>query len=395
MKQLPEIDLALRTAADAGEVPGVVAMATTGSEIIYQAAFGKRDLDKPVAMTLDTVFWLASMTKAITGTAVMQLVEQGRLALDEPVGRLLPYLASAQVLEGFSPEGAPLLRPARRPITLRHLMTHTAGLTYNTWNADMARYAELTGLPPARTGFNKALEAPLVFDPGERWEYSIGIDWAGKAIEAASGQRLDAYLKDHIFTPLGMSSTGFKLTSDMRARLVGMYQRGADGSLTPTPFETTQEPEFHAGGGGLYSTAPDYIRFIRMLLNGGALDGSRVLESETVKLMGENAIGDLVFNPLRSAIPAVSNDFDPWPDQDKKWGLTFLINTKRTAEGRSPGSLAWGGLANTHFWIDPSRNVGGLIFTQILPFIDQKAMELFAALEREVYRALGDAKAAA
>ena len=181
----------------------------------------------------------------------------------------------------------------------------------------------------------------------------------------------------------------------MRARLVGMHARGADGSLTPTPFEMAQEPEFHMGGGGLYSTAGDYIRFIQMLLNGGTLNGNRVLKAETVKLMSQNHIGDLNVTPLRTALPEASNDFDPWPDQDKKWGLSFMINTQRTPEGRSPGSLAWAGLANTYYWLDPSRNVGGVILTQILPFIDPKVMQLYAAFERGVYQSLDGTKAAA
>jgi methyl acetate hydrolase len=345
-------------------------------------------------MTADSVFWIASMTKAITSAAAMQLVEQGKLALDEPIGKLLPDLAAPQVFEGFDEAGAPKLRAARRPITLKHLITHTAGYCYNIWNGPMGRYMEHAGIPGITTCEHKSLTMPLIFDPGERWDYGINIDWVGKAVEAASGRKLDAYLKDHIFAPLSMNSTGFKLTDDMRARLVGMHARGADGTLTPIPFEIVQEPEFHMGGGGLYGTARDYIRFVRMLLSGGALDGNRVLKAETVKLMGQNHIGDINVTKLTTAAPELSNDFDPWPDQDKKWGLSFMINTKRTAEGRSPGSLAWAGLANTYFWVDPAANVGGVIMMQLLPFVDGKAMELYAALERGVYQALGTQKAA-
>jgi methyl acetate hydrolase len=395
MKQLKEVDQALDEATEAREVPGVVAMAATGSEIIYQAAFGKRDLGKPDAMTLDTVFWIASMTKAITAAAAMQFVEQGKLSLDGPIGKILPEISDMQVFEGFDASGKPKLRPAKRPITLKHLLTHSAGYCYNIWNADMGKYMEHAGIPGVTTCENKALSLPLSFDPGERWEYGINIDWAGKAVEAVSGKKLDAYLKDHIFTPLGMNSTGFKLTPDMRARLVGMHGRGADGSLTPTPFEMAQEPEFHMGGGGLYSAAGDYIRFIQMLLNGGMLKGNHVLRAETVKLMSQNHIGDLNVTPLRTALPEASNDFDPWPDQDKKWGLSFMINTQRTPEGRSPGSLAWAGLANTYYWLDPSQNVGGVILTQILPFIDPNVMQLYTTFERGVYQSLDRTKAAA
>jgi methyl acetate hydrolase len=394
MTQMGDAEAAIHRATDAGEIAGVVAVAATSREVIYQNAFGRRSIDNPEPMTPDSVFWIASMTKAIASAATMQLVEQGKLKLDEPIGALLPGLADPQVLEGFAADGTPKLRPAKRAITLRHIITHTAGFTYNTWNAEMGRYMEATGLPGARTGLNKALESPLVFDPGERWEYSIGIDWVGKAVEAASGQRLDAYLKDHIFTPLGMESTAFKRTAEMDTRRVAMHQRGADGRLTVVPFDTNQDPEFHGGGGGLHGTATDYIRFVRMMLNGGALDGNRVLKAETVRLMGENAIGDLVFNPLRTAMPAFSNDCDPWPDQPKKWGLSFLINTKTTPQGRSPGGLSWAGLANTYFWIDPARDVGGVIMMQLLPFVDSRAMELFEAFERGVYASL-DARAAA
>ena len=395
MRQMTDVDQALRQAAEAQQIPGVVALATTGSEVIYQGAYGKRSLDKPDAMTADSVFWIASMTKAITTAAGMQLVEQGKLALDEPVGKVLPDLAAPQVFEGFDASGKPKLRAARRAITLRHLMTHTAGYCYNIWNGAMGRYMEQAGIPGITTCENKALTLPLASDPGERWEYGINIDWVGKAVEAVSGKRLDAYLKDHIFTPLGMRDTGFKLGAAQRERLVGMHQRGADGSLTPVPFEMAQEPEFHMGGGGLYGTAPDYIRFVRMLLNGGTLDGNRVLAAETVRLMGENHIGDLTVGKMTTAIPEASNDFDPWPDQDKKWGLSFMINTKRTPEGRSPGSLAWAGLANTYFWVDPARNVGGVIMTQVLPFIDPKAIELYGALERGVYASLDGTQKAA
>ncbi len=395
MRQMTDVDQALRQAAEAQQIPGVVAMAATGSEVIYQGAYGKRSLDRPDAMTADSVFWIASMTKAITTAAGMQLVEQGKLSLDAPIGKLLPDLATPQVFEGFDASGKPKLRAAKRAITLEHLMTHTAGYCYHIWNGTMGRYMEHAGIPGITTCENKALTLPLASDPGERWEYGINIDWVGKAVEAVSGKRLDVYLKDHIFTPLGMRDTGFKLGVAQRERLVGMHQRGADGSLTPVPFEMAQEPEFHMGGGGLYGTAPDYIRFVRMLLNGGALDGSRVLKAETVKLMGENHIGDLNVGKMTTAIPEASNDFDPWPDQDKKWGLSFMINTRHTPEGRSPGSLAWAGLANTYFWVDPARDVGGVIMMQLLPFIDPKAMELYGALERGVYASLDGTQKAA
>lgn len=395
MWTLSQVDRALRQSAEAKEVPGVVAVAANDAGIVYEAAFGKHDLGKPDPMTLDTVFWIASMTKAITCTAAMQLVETGKLALDEPIGKLLPELASREVLDEDRSQGGTRLRPAKRPITLRQLMTHTAGFAYNMWNAKLATYMESAEIPGIITCSNKALSIPLSSDPGERWEYGISIDFVGKAVEAASGKRLDAYFKDHIFTPLGMRDTAFKLGESQRSRLAAMHARAADGSLAPIPFEVPQDPEFHMGGGGLYGTARDYIAFIRMLLNGGTLEGNRVLRPETVATMAQNHIGDLNVTPMPTAMPQLSNDVALYPDQDKKWGLSFLINTKKTAEGRSAGSLAWAGLANTYFWIDPARKIGGVILTQLLPFADPKVLELFGKFESGVYQALDREKHAA
>ncbi|WP_159008426.1 serine hydrolase domain-containing protein [Bradyrhizobium sp. S69] len=395
MHSKSQIDQLLRQMSDAKEIPGVVAIAATSKETIYQGAFGKRDLSKDVAMTQDSVFWIASMTKAITSAAGMQLVEQGKLSLDEPIGKVLPDLASPQVLEGFDANGEPKLRPAKKPITLRHLMTHTAGFAYNMWNGDILQYLEKTGTPAVTTCQNAALKTPLASDPGTRWEYGINIDFVGKAVEAASGKRLDAYLRDHMFTPLGMSDTGFKITDDMRKRLVGMHARGEDGSLTPIPFELEQEPEFHMGGGGLYGTAADYLKFTQMILNKGRGNGNQVLKPETVALMGQNHIGELNMGKLTTAIGWATNDVDLYPDIVKKWGLSFLINTAKTPEGRSPGSLAWAGLANTYYWIDPARDVAGVILMQLLPFADKKCLEAFAGFERGVYAGLDAGQKAA
>jgi methyl acetate hydrolase len=378
----------LRHAAEAQDVPGVVAMAVYDKGVLYQGAFGKRVLPDGADMTLDTVFWIASMTKAITAAGAMQLIEQGKLSLDAPIGKVLPDLAAPQVLEGFDAQGEPKLRPAKNPITLRHLMTHTAGFCYDLWNADMVKYLEKTGLPGITTCKNAALQTPIMSDPGTRWEYGTNIDFVGKAVEAVSGKRLDAYLRDHLFTPLGMTDTGFRIGESQRKRLVGMHARGPDGSLTPIPFELEQDPEFHMGGGGLYSTAADYIKFTQMILNKGRGNGNQVLKPETVASMGQNHIGDLNMTKIISALPAFTNDVDLYPDMVKKWGLSFLINTAKTPEGRSPGSLAWAGLANTYFWIDPSRDVTGVILMQLLPFVDKHCLEAFAGFERGVYAGL-------
>src|SRR6476660_1330703 len=237
MQSKAQSDQLLRQKSEAREIPGVVAMAATGNEVIYQGAYGKRDQSKDDAMTADSVFWIASMTKAITAAAAMQLVEQGKLSLDAPIGKVLPDLASPQVLEGYDAYGEPKLRPAKNAITLRHLMTHTAGFCYDLWNGDMVKYLEKTGTPGITSCKNAALRTPIMSDPGTRWEYGTNIDFVGKVIEAVSGKRLDAYLRDQVLAPLGMSDTGFRIGESQRKRLVGMHARGADGSLTAIPFE--------------------------------------------------------------------------------------------------------------------------------------------------------------
>jgi methyl acetate hydrolase len=395
MQSKAEIDQILRQKCEAREIPGVVAMAATGSEVIYQGAFGKRDLSTDDPMTADSVFWIASMTKAITTAAGMQLVEQGKLSLDEPIGKVLPDLAAPQVLEGFDANGEPKLRPATKPITLRHLMTHTAGFAYNMWSGECAQYLEKTGTPAITTCQNAALQTPIMTDPGTRWEYGTNIDFVGKAVEAVSGKRLDAYLRDHMLAPLGMNDTAFKISDSMRKRLVGMHARGEDGSLAPIPFELEQEPEFHMGGGGLYGTAADYIKFTQMILNKGRGNGNQLLKPETVALMSQNNIGELSMGKMITVAPMYTNDVDLYPDIVKKWGLSFLINTAKTPEGRSAGSLAWAGLANTYFWIDPARDIAGVILMQLLPFADAKCLEAFAGFERGVYAGLDAGQKAA
>jgi methyl acetate hydrolase len=395
MQSGADIDQILRRASDTQEIPGAVAIAATAKEIIYQGAFGTRDLSGELAMTMDSVFWIASMTKALTAAAAMQLVEQGKLSLDAPISNVLPDLAAPKVLEGFDAKGEPRLRPANKPITLRHLLTHTAGFSYPMWNGDMLQYLEKTGTPSARTGLNASLRVPIMTEPGTRWEYGINIDWVGKAVEAASHQRLDVYLRDHLFSPLGMTDTAYRIGDAQRQRLVRVHSRSADGSLVPIAFETEQNPEFYAGGGGLYGTAGDYIKFTQMILNKGRSNGNQLLKPETVATMGENHIGELNVAGLTTYAAATSNDLEFYPGMAKKWGLSFLINTARTPEGRSPGSLAWAGLGNTYYWIDPSRDISGVILMQVLPFGDGKCLEAFAGFESGVYAGLDAAQRAA
>jgi methyl acetate hydrolase len=381
-------DSLLRAAVEAGDVPGVVVMATDRDRLIYEGAFGKRVLGQKQAMTPDTVVWIASMTKAITSAGVMQLVEQGKLDLDSPADKWAPELASVQVLEGFDASGAPHTRAPKRPITLRHLLTHTAGYGYPVWSEAIGRYYQVKGLPSTSTCENASLRAPLLFDPGERWNYGINIEWAGKIVEAVSGKRLGAYLNDNLFAPLGMNDTAFKITPSMRERLAKVHQRGDDGVLSAIDFEIPQEPEFEMGGGGLYSTAGDYLKFVRMILNRGKGNGAQVLEPETVELMSRNHTGDLRVTMLETAMPARSNDAEFFPGIAKSWGLAFMINNEVAPTGRSPRSLTWGGLANTYFWIDPAKGIGGVYVTQILPFADRKSLPLFYQFETAVYESL-------
>jgi len=368
-------DALLSAAVGAGDVPGVVAALTTPEETIYESAHGLRVQGQAEAMSADTVMWLASMTKPIVSAAAMQLVEQGKIGLDAPAANIIPELGQVRVLEGWEADGRPRTRAAKGAITLRHLLTHTAGFTYDIWNADMARYLKTMNLPRAGSGEERALRLPLCFDPGERWEYGINIDWAGKMVEAVSGMRLGAYLERNLTGPLGMSSTAFKISPAMRARIAKVHQRSADGTFTLNPFEVLQDPEFEPGGGGLYSTAEDYQRFMRMILNHGKGNGNQVLRHGTVELMSRNAMGGLC-------------DAEFFPGVPKTWSTAFMINEAAAPTGRSAGSLSWAGLVNTYFWIDPAKSIGGVLMTQVLPFVDARALALFTAYEKNVYSAL-------
>jgi CubicO group peptidase (beta-lactamase class C family) len=379
------IDAVLSQAVDGGQVAGVVAMAADAGGTVYQGAFGRRSLGADTPMTLDTVFWIHSMTKAITATACMQLVEQGRLDLDAPAASVMPALAAPRVLEGFDAAGEPILRPARGTITLRNLLTHTSGFVYDTWNANQHAFLRKTGWPRLGSFTDPDHVLPLAFDPGSAWQYGIGIDWAGKMLEAVTGLTLDSYMRTHVFDPLKMMETGYLLTDAVRGRLAGHHDRRADGTLAPGRYDAPQDPAAFHGGGGLYSTASDYMRFLAMLLHGGALDGIRVLRPETVAAMGENSIGDVLVGKLSSALPAMSNDVDLFPGIPKKWGLSFLINTTDVPGARRAGSLAWAGLRNTYFWLDPASRLAGVVLTQVLPFADRPVLDLCDRFERGVY----------
>ncbi len=382
-----QIDSTLRAATIAGEVPGVVALAATDHGLLYEGIFGKRRLGDGPAMTRDTVFRVASMVKVITSVAALQLVEQNKLSLDAPVPDIEPAIGSPQVLDGFDAKGLPQLRPARRPITLRHLLTHTSGFAYRLWDAKAVQYARSIELLP-KAQRKLAPSTPLMFDPGVRWQYGTSIDWVGRVVEAISGESLDVYFRKHILDPLGMNDTAFVIAPQQREREASVHRRGPGGSLTAEPLEQNSPRQSFSGGGGIYSTAPDYLTLIRALLAGGALDGVRVLRPETVALMGQNQIGEIDVGVLKTTVPALSNDVDLCPGVTRKWGFGHMITMQALAGGRSAGSLTWGGLLNTYYWIDPGRRVAAVFMTQVLPFADGRALRLYRQFEHGIYAAL-------
>jgi methyl acetate hydrolase len=385
------IDAALQSAVDAGTVLGAVAMGCTSEGLVYEGGAGLGNVETGAPITPDSVFWLLSMTKTFTAVACMQLIEQGKLDPEQQAGDILPQLKSPQVLEGFAPDGTPRLRPARQPITVRHLLTHTSGFTYANWSEVLQRFESVTGLPDITSLQNRAFEAPLEFDPGDQWEYGISMDWVGKLVEQVSNQPLEIYFRENIFQPLGMKDSGFFIGSDQRRRVATCSFRQADGSLKPEAFEMPQRPEFFMGGGGAFSTPRDYMRLLRALLNDGALDGTRILRPETVASMRANQIGDLDVHEMRTAAPDWSNSFDQFPGQRHKWGFSFDVNTQPGPYGRAAGSISWGGLLNCYFWVDATKDVTGALFTQVRPFYDERIVSLYGEFESALYQGLGRA----
>jgi CubicO group peptidase (beta-lactamase class C family) len=368
-----------------GRIAGAVALTVDRGGVTYESAAGKRSVDQPAAMTPDTVFWIASMTKAVASVAALQLVERGKLELDEELSGLLPDLAGLEVFDKPGPSGVWTTRPAKRAPTLRELITHTAGFSYGFIDARLPAWQQATGTPDAGSGLRSAHRQPLLFDPGEGWGYGIGIDWAGLAVEAASGQRLDAYLAENVFGPLGMTETGFALSEAQRGRAAGMHARTPEGGLAPIQFGLQANPEVLSGGGGLYSTAADYGRFVRMLLNDGELDGARVLAPATLAELCRVQTGERRAGTWTSAAPHLSRDIDLFPGMHTGWGLATMVTPDAGPNGRGPGSLAWAGLANTYYWADPAAGKGGVILTQVLPFGDPQVLDLLGALERGAY----------
>ena len=384
-----------RVVSGSAPVPGVVAMATDRRGNVYEGAAGKRVLGQDAAMTTDTVFAIFSTTKAITGTAALQLVEEGRLDLDAPAKTYVPEIGELQVLDGFEADGKPRLRAPKRDVTTRMLLLHTAGFGYDFFNEHYNRLAQEHGQPSVITASKASLRTPLLFDPGEEWEYGSNIDWAGRVVEGITGQRLGQVMQERIFAPLGMASTAFTLTPSMRSRLARIHQRESDGSLTAmTDFELPQEPEVHMGGHGLYATVGDYCRFIRMWLNDGAGEHGRVLKPETVRMAEANGLGEKKIKGLPGVIPTLSNYAEFFPGMPKSWALTFMINDEEAPTGRPAGSLAWAGLANLFYWIDRRNGVGGFWATQVFPFADPTSVGGYVDFETAVYDSLSARKAA-
>lgn len=371
----------LAQAIENAGLPGASAMIVDAEGVRFSGAWGHADAVARTPMALDTICQIASMTKALVSVAAMQLVEQGMLTLDGPISDVLPELADPQVLEGFGADGAPILRPAKRQITLRHLLTHTAGLGYFFVHPPVLQYFAATGMPVP--GSKASITMPLMFDPGEKWEYSVATDWVGLAVEAASGTDLQTHLSQHIFAPLGMTQTAFR--PELAEGAAKVHVRTPEGELAVNPVNLGGG-EFQSGGGGLSSTAPDYARFLRMVLRGGELDGQRILSAGSIAEMSRNQIGDLRAGYMGSAMPDLAQPYDTFPDQDTKWGLGFLINPESGPHGRNPGSLAWAGIFNSYYWIDPAAGVAGVFISQLSPFGDPGALAAFGVLEQMAYQ---------
>lgn len=361
-------------------LPGVVGMIVDRDGVRFARALGVTDVDSKTPVKEDTPFQIASMTKALATLAAMQQVEAGRLSLDAPIGEVLPELADAQVLTGFDADGKPQTRPAARPITLRHLLTHTAGFGYFFIHPELLQYFAAVGMPAP--GSLAGIRTPLLYDPGDKWEYSVSIDWAGLAVEAVTGSTLGDYMAEHVFAPLGMTGTGF--FDSLPAGAAQVHIRDEGGALKVQPM-FLGGGEYHNAGGGLIGTAPDYARFLRAMLRGGELDGARILRPETVAEMTRNQIGTLRAGYMGSAMPHLAPPFDGFPDQHTGWTLGFLTNPEPGPNGRSAGSLNWAGIFNSYYWFDPAKGLGGVFMSQVSPFGDPGALDCFGALERMAY----------
>ena len=372
-------------------VPGVVAMVTDRDRNLYEGAAGVRQLGEAAPMTLDTVFAIFSTTKAMTGTLVMQLVEEGLVRLDDPAGQYVPEIDELQVLDGFDADGRPRTRAPHRRITLNDLMLHTSGLCYEFFSADDLRYRTALGIPTVVSSTFDSVRTVLLHEPGAAWTYGVNIDWLGRVVEQVRGHRLGEVMRARLFEPLEMHDIGFRMSESMKARRAVIHDRAADGRLTPLPdLVLPDPPPMDMGGHGLYATVGEYMKFIRMLLNDGRGPGGTVLRPETVAAMGRDGLAALGLSAggWTTSIPSLSNSGEFFPGTDKGWAYSFLTNRSATPSGRPAGALMWTGLANSFFWIDRATGVGGYWATQILPFQDAVSYPAFVEFETTVYHHL-------
>ncbi|HEX3827017.1 MAG TPA: serine hydrolase domain-containing protein [Sporichthyaceae bacterium] len=378
------IDAVLEAAVAAGHVPNVVAVATDRTGVVYAGSAGTRAANDAASGPVgpDTMYRLASMTKPIVTAAALQQVERGLLNLEAPVAEYLPEFGELQVLTGFS-GNTPLLRPPARPATVQDLICHTSGLAYDFFSADQQRWQEVTGTPSLFNGNRAIFASPLMFDPGERWAYGINTDWLGRVVEATSGLGLDKYLEVNLTGPLAMESATFQLTAAQRAAAVPVHM-APSGSWEATPVDLPEAPDWWAGGHGLSCTPNDYLRFLRMILNDGTLDGVSVLSPGSVAGAFRDQIAPLTFP---AEIPAADRnlvcDFNLGPGWS--WGHGLLLNTFDLPGMRAAFSGGWAGIFNTHFWVDRTNGVAGALFTQCLPFGTPEILGLCAQFEMGVY----------
>ena len=380
---MAELDRVIGEAVADQSAPFLVAMTGNASGVTWSGAAGERSPGKPAA--LDTVFRIFSMTKAIGSTAAMILMDRGKLSADATVESIVPEFGKLKLLEGFGADG-PRLRAPRVKATIRHLATHTSGLVYEFWNADMPRYVEATGAPTILSGLTASMNYPLLFEPGERWDYGIGIDWLGRVVEKVDGRRIDRFCKEEIFDPLKMPDTRFEVEGHMAPRLASVSIRGEDGKFGDFALAPPPNPEFYGMGHALYSTAPDYMRFLRMYLNKGALDGARILSEAGVASMLSNQIGSTPIPRLKTVVPAITADAEFFPGKRKSHSMAFMRFEEDIPGMRHAGSQGWAGVLNSHYWFDPKAKLAGILMTQSLPFVEPRFVSAYEKFERAAYR---------
>jgi methyl acetate hydrolase len=379
------LDRVLTEAVGAAVVPGIAALVATGEDVLYEAAFGTSDICAGQEVTAETIFAIASMTKAVTAAAVLQLTERGSLTLDQPVAEILPAFGELQVLT--STDGVLRFRPPTRSAAVRDLLANTCGLAYDNWHADLWQYHAVTGLPKITAGSRQTFAAPLVADPGNTFLYGTGTDWAGLVVERLSGLALQDYFRRYITGPLGMVDTDAILTPAQRARVAQTHIRDRDGQwIVQFDEDAASAPDFYPGGHCLYSTPRDYLRFQRALLAGGTLNGVRILGEGSVRTMMTNQVGMLDLPPARTTHPQLCADLEFPPTA--KWGLGLMITGASEPGMRPAGSAGWYGVRNTHQWLDPVNGIAVGLYAQTLPFREPGIMTLYAEFERRVYAEL-------